>query len=57
MKNIYMSLIVWFVCNTKIFGNTFFQGKIYQLESMIFLLRFNVVYYQFQSGTCQSLLD
>ena len=37
MKNIYMSLIVWFVCNTQIFGNTFFQGKIYQLESMMFL--------------------
>jgi len=32
-----MSLIVWFVCNTQIFGNTFFQGKIYQLESMMFL--------------------
>ena len=32
-----MSLIVWFICNTQIFGNTFFQGKIYQLESMMFL--------------------
>ena len=37
MKNIHISLIVWFVCNTQIFGNTFFQGEIYQLESMMFL--------------------
>ena len=37
MKNIYISLIVWFVCNTQIFGNTFFQGENYQFKSIMFL--------------------
>ena len=37
MRNIYISLIVWFVCNTQIFGNTFFQGENYQFKSMMFL--------------------
>jgi len=37
MRDIYISLIVWFVCNTQIFGNTFFQGENYQFKSMIFL--------------------
>jgi len=37
MKNIYISLIIWFVCNTQIFGNTFFQGENFQFKSMMFL--------------------
>ena len=37
MRNIYISLIVWFVCNTHTFGNTFFQGENYQFRSMMFL--------------------
>jgi len=37
MRNIYISLIVWFVCNTQIFGNTFVQGENYQFKSIMFL--------------------
>ena len=37
MRNIYISLIIWFVYNMQIFGNTFFQGENYQFKSMIFL--------------------
>jgi len=37
MRNIYISLIVWFVCNAQLFGNTFFQNKNYQFKSMMFL--------------------
>ncbi|MDP7027017.1 MAG: DUF5683 domain-containing protein [Candidatus Marinimicrobia bacterium] len=37
MRNIYISLVVWFVCNTQIFSNTFVQGENYQFKSMMFL--------------------
>jgi len=37
MKKINISLIVWFVCNTQIFSNTFVQGENYQFKSMMFL--------------------
>ena len=37
MRNIYISLIVWLVCNTQIFGNTFFKKGNYQFKSMMFL--------------------
>ena len=37
MRNIYISLIVWFLCNNQILGNTFFQGENYQFKSMMFL--------------------
>ena len=37
MRNIYISLIVWFLCNYQILGNTFFQGDNYLFKSMMFL--------------------
>ena len=37
MRNIYISLIVFFVCNTQIFANTFFQKNRYQFKSMMFV--------------------
>ena len=37
MIYIYISLIVWFLCNNQILGNTFFQGENYQFKSMMFL--------------------
>ena len=37
MKNIYISLIIWLVCNTQIFANTFFQKNSYQFKSMMLL--------------------
>ena len=37
MRNIYISLIVWFLCNNQILGNTFFRGENYQFKSMMFL--------------------
>ena len=37
MRIFYISLCVWFVCNTQIFANTFFQENSYQFKSMMFL--------------------
>ena len=37
MRNIYISLIIWLVCNTQIFANTFFQKNSYQFKSMMLL--------------------
>ena len=37
MRNIYISLVVWFVCNTQIFGITFFQDESYQFKSLMLL--------------------